>query len=99
MAAKQLAITTAHIREYLMMSERAISWPVDIGTVLEVNDLDRMDVLHVLKSIEVSENLKGALNGSEMVAEGQTCEGVTLQILYRIDPLSSDIIVDSVTQI
>jgi len=99
MIVKKLPVTPARIREFLMLSERGISWPADIGQTLANDDLDRMDVLHVLKSAEVDECLNGKNDGRQMVTTGQTCDGAAIMIKYRIDPFSFDIIVESVSRV
>jgi hypothetical protein len=99
MGAKQLSITAAHVREFLALSGQEISCPLDFGDTLASMELDRMDVQHVLKSVELNAYKEGKLHGEEIVTTGRTCEDVALEIRFRIDPQSDRIIVRSVARI
>lgn len=99
MGAKQLSITAAHIREFLALSGQEISVPLDFGDTLASMKLDRMDVQHVLKSVELDAYKEGKLNGAEIVTTGRTCENVAIEVRFRIDPQSGRIIVRSVARI
>ena len=99
MGAKQLSITAAHIREFLALSGREVSFPLDFGDTLASMKLDRMDVQHVLKSVELDAYKEGKLYGAEIVTTGRTCENVAIEVRFRIDPHSDRIIVRSVARI
>ena len=99
MGAKQLAITAAHVREYLALSRHEISCPLDFGDTLAGMELDRMDVQHVLKSVELDAYKEGKLYGAEIVTTGRTCEDVAIEVRFRIDPQSDRIIIRSVARI
>lgn len=102
MGAKQLSITTAHVSEYLVLAERVISWPIDIGAMLAREGLEKMDAIGILRSVGVSEYERGKLHGNEMVKMGRTCDEVAIEVRFRIDRIdtqSSKIIVVSVTRV
>jgi hypothetical protein len=99
MGAKQLAITAAHVREFLALSGQEISCPLNFGNTLANMELDRMDVQHVLKSVELNAYKEGKLHGAEIVTTGTTCEDIAIEVRFRIDPQSGRIIVRSVARI
>jgi hypothetical protein len=96
MATQSLAITTDYVRAFLALVGTAITWPDVIVQRLAGDGLDRLDVMHVLKTGDVVKSEKENTYGVDMVVVGTTCDEVKLRVDFWTDGNSVQIRIASV---
>lgn len=85
MSEASLAITTEYVKCFLALMGKGIHWPDIVLLNLAAENLDRVDVTHVLTHGDVVECEKEAADGTYMVMIGSTCDDVLIRVKFWTD--------------
>lgn len=80
-----LAITTEYVKCFLALMGKGIYWPEAVLARLAGEQLDPLDVTHVMAHGDVVEAEKETADGTIMVMIGHTCDDVLLRVKFWAD--------------
>lgn len=85
MAEASLAITTEYVKCFLALIGKDISWPEVVRHRLAEEDLDPLDVTHVMTHGDAVESEKETAYGTTIVMIGYTCDDVRIRVKFWAD--------------
>lgn len=81
-----LAITTEYVRCFLALIGTNVIWPESVLRQMRHDDIDPVDVMHVLTHSDVIDCEKETADGATMVTEGFDCDETGLRVEFWAHP-------------